>query len=252
VALAIWDAVGYYSDEFANDYDKQVMGVDIGAVVPAFNEEERLPNVLSVVTACPFVRQVVVVDDGSQDNTARVAEQFSVRVIRFAYNRGKAAAVWTGLQEIHQPVVVLLDADLKGLCPGHVYALARPIALDSADMTLGIFKGGGVLTDLSHRLPPWVTGQRALPLERVHQLPDLSDLGYGLEATISKFAGEHHWRVKTVMLQGVSHVTKEEKLGVRRAFTARAGMYWAMGKARWASSNGKNRTHDEPPDQSPS
>jgi len=154
--------------------------MDIGVVVPAFNEEERLPSVLSVVTACPFVRQVIVVDDGSQDNTARVAEQFGVRVIRLAYNRGKAGAVWVGLQEIRQPVVVLLDADLKGLYPDHVDALARPIALDSVDMTLGIFKGGGIWTDLSHRLPPWVTGQRALPLERVHQLPDFSDLGYGL------------------------------------------------------------------------
>jgi len=213
--------------------------MDIGVVVPAFNEEERLPSVLSVVTACPFVRQVIVVDDGSQDNTARVAEQFGVRVIRLAYNRGKAGAVWVGLQEIRQPVVVLLDADLKGLYPDHVDALARPIALDSVDMTLGIFKGGGIWTDLSHRLPPWVTGQRALPLERVHQLPDFSDLGYGLEATLSKFASEHHWRVKTVMLQGVSHVMKEEKLGFRRALTARAGMYWEVGKTWWVSLNGK-------------
>ena len=213
--------------------------MDIGVVISAFNEEERLPSVLSVVTACPFVRQVIVVDDGSQDNTARVAEQFGVRVIRLAYNRGKAGAVWVGLQEIRQPIVVLLDADLKGLCPDHVDALARPVAVDGVDMTLGIFKGGRSWTVLSHRFPPWATGQRALPLERLHQLPDFSDLGYGLEATISKFASEHHWLVKTVMLQGVSHINKEEKLGVRRAVTARAGMYWEMGKAWWASLSGK-------------
>ena len=119
--------------------------------------------------------------------------------------------------------MVLLDADLNGVCPDPVDALARPIALDSVDKTLGIFKGGGIWTDLSHRLPPWVTGQRALPLERVRQLPDFSDLGYGLEATLSRFASERHWRVRTVMLQGVSHVMKEEKLGYRRALTARVG-----------------------------
>jgi glycosyltransferase involved in cell wall biosynthesis len=213
--------------------------MDVGVIIPAFNEEERLPGVLSVVTACPFVRQVIVVDDGSQDNTARVAEQFGVRVIRLAHNRGKAAAVWVALQEIRQPIVVLLDADLKGLRPDHVDALVRPVALDSVDMTLGIFKGGRIWTDLWHRLPPWATGERALPLERMHQLPDFSDLGYGLEVTLSKFAGEHHWRVRTVMLQGVSHITKEEKLGLRRAFTARAGMYWEVGKTWWANLNGK-------------
>jgi len=213
--------------------------VDIGVIIPAFNEEERLPSVLSVVTACSSVRQVVVVDDGSQDNTAGVAEQFGVRVIRLAHNRGKAGAVWVGLQEIRQPIVVLLDADLKGLCPDHVDALARPVAVDSVDMTLGIFKGGRIWTDLFHRLPRWVTGQRALRLDRLHQLPDFSDLGYGLEATLSKFASEHHWRVKTVMLQGVSHVMKEEKVGYRRALADRVGMYWEVGKARWAGLSGK-------------
>lgn len=58
--------------------------MDIGVIIPAFNEEERLSSVLRVVTACPFVRQVIVVDDGSQDNTGGVAEQCGVRVIRLA------------------------------------------------------------------------------------------------------------------------------------------------------------------------
>lgn len=213
--------------------------MDIGVIIPAFNEEERLPSVLSVVTACPSVRQVVVVDDGSQDNTAGVAERFGVRIIRLADNRGKAGAVWIGLQEIRQPIVVLLDADLKGLRPDHVDALARPVAVDGVDMTLGLFKGGRIWTDLFHRLPRWVTGQRALPLERLRQLPDFSNLGYGLEATLSRFASEHNWRVKTVMLQGVSHVMKEEKIGYRRALTERVGMYWGIGKARWAGLSGK-------------
>ena len=213
--------------------------MDIGVIIPAFNEEERLPSVLSVVTACPSVRRVVVVDDGSQDNTAGVAEQFGVQLIRLESNRGKAGAVWVGLQEVRQPIVVLLDADLKGLRPDHVDALARPVAVDGVDMTLGLFKGGRIWTDLFHRLPRWVTGQRALPLERLRQLPDFSHLGYGLEATLSKFASEHNWRVKTVMLQGVSHVMKEEKIGYRRALASRVGMYWEIGKARWASLSGK-------------
>jgi len=213
--------------------------MNIAVVIPAFNEEERLPAVLEAVTACPAVRQVVVVDDGSEDGTAKVARKFDVRVIRLEQNRGKAGAVWVGLQEVDQPIVVLLDADLKGLKPLHIETLAKPVADDRVDMTLGVFRGGRLLTDLSHLIAPWVTGQRALPLERIRELPDFSNLGYGLEAALNKFAREHDWVVKTVVLHGVSHVMKEEKLGLLKAVRARASMYLEVGKGWLISLNGK-------------
>ena len=172
----------------------------IAVVIPAFNEEERLPGVLEAVTSCPFVRQVIVVDDGSEDGTAKVAQKFGVKVIRLERNLGKAGAVWIGLQEVSEPIVVLLDADLKGLKPSHIEALAQPVASDGVDMTLGIFRGGRFWTDLSHLIAPWVSGQRAMPIKRIRELPDFSDLGYGLEAALNKFAREHGWIVRTVVL----------------------------------------------------
>jgi hypothetical protein len=218
---------------------RKVAEVHLSVVIPAYNEAERLPKVLEAVTACEAVRQVIVVDDGSEDDTAKVAEQFGVRVIRLAPNRGKAGAVWVGLQEVRQPIVVFLDADLQGLQPHHLTDLARPVITEGADMTLGIFRGGRLWTDLSHLLAPWVTGQRALPLERARQLPDFSALGYGLEAALNKFAREHGWRVKTVVLRGVSHVMKEEKLGFWRALVARSHMYWEVGKGWLLTLNGQ-------------
>lgn len=213
--------------------------VKIAVVIPAYNEATRLPRVLSAVTACSEVRQVVVVDDGSHDGTSQVAERFGVRVIRLHENRGKAGAVWVGLQEVAQPIVVLLDADLQGLTPQHIVDLARPVAERGVDMTLGIFRGGRLWTDLSHRIAPWVSGQRALPLRRVRELPDFSGLGYGLEAALNKFAKEHRWRVDTVVWRGVSHVMKEEKLGLWRALAARTHMYWEVSKGWLVSLNGR-------------
>ncbi len=214
--------------------------MDIAVVIPAYNEEERLPSVLEAVIACTLVRQVIVVDDGSNDGTLKVAKKFGVRAIRLERNHGKAGAVWFGLQEAKCPIVVLLDADLKGLKPSHVEELAYPVICDGIDMTLGIFRGGRIWTDLSHLIAPWVSGQRALPLRRVHELPDFSGLGYGLEAALNKFAREHCWSVKTVVLYGVSHVMKEEKLGLIRAIKARAGMYLEVGKGWLISLNGRN------------
>jgi len=211
----------------------------IAVVIPAFNEEERLPGVLEAVTSCPFVRQVIVVDDGSEDGTARVAQKFGVKVIRLERNLGKAGAVWVGLQEVSEPIVVLLDADLKGLKPSHIKTLAQPVASDGVDMTLGVFRGGRFWTDLSHLIAPWVSGQRAMSIERVRELPDFSNLGYGLEAALNKFAKEHGWIVRTVVLYGVSHVMKEEKLGFMKAIRARAEMYWEVGKGWLVSLNGR-------------
>lgn len=211
----------------------------LAVVIPAYNEEERLPGVLEAVTACPAARQVVVVDDGSQDNTAKVAYAFGVRVIRLTHNCGKAGAVWVGLQEVHEPIVILLDADLKGLTPQHLTNLAAPVANDGIDMTLGIFRNGRLWTDLSHWIAPWVSGQRALSLGRVQELPDFSGLGYGLEAALNKFAKEQGWKVKPVILRGVSHVMKEEKLGLIRALAARSRMYWEVGKGWLVSLDGR-------------
>ncbi len=211
----------------------------LAVVIPAYNEEERLPGVLAAVTACPAARQVVVVDDGSQDKTAQVAHTFGVRVIRLTHNRGKAGAVWVGLQEAHEPIVVLLDADLKGLKPHHLTDLAAPVAHEQADMTLGVFRDGRLWTDLSHLIAPWISGQRALPLERALALPDFAGLGYGLEAALNRFAKERGWKVKIVVLRGVSHVMKEEKLGLIRALAARSRMYWEVSKGWLISLNGR-------------
>lgn len=211
----------------------------VGVVIPAYNEEERLAGILAVVTNCSSVRQIIVVDDGSQDRTADVAEAFGVRVIRLHENRGKAGAVWVGLQEVDEPIVILLDADLKGLTPQHLLDLASPIVKDRADMVVGVFRGGRVWTDLSHLIAPWVSGQRALLLERVREMPDFSDLGYGLEAALNKFAKEHGWKVIVIALHGVSHVMKEEKIGFMRAVIARSQMYWQVGKGWLIGLNGR-------------
>jgi hypothetical protein len=78
-----------------------------------------------------------------------------------------------------------------------------------------------------------------MPIERVRELPDFSNLGYGLEAALNKFAKEHGWIVRTVVLYGVSHVMKEEKLGFMKAIRARAEMYWEVGKGWLISLNGR-------------
>jgi dolichyl-phosphate beta-glucosyltransferase len=94
------------------------MQCDISVVIPAFNEEERLGATLRQVVGYLRRRgvsyEVIVVDDGCRDRTIAVAEGFAgvgVRVLRHEHNRGKGAAVRTGVLASQGNEVLLTDAD---------------------------------------------------------------------------------------------------------------------------------------------
>src|SRR5262249_25838891 len=82
------------------------------AVVPAFNEAAALPSVLRELhEQLPEDYEVLVVDDGSTDDTAEVAENGPCRLIRHRTNRGKGVAIRTGIAEASGDYVVIMDAD---------------------------------------------------------------------------------------------------------------------------------------------
>src|SRR5437868_4165088 len=84
----------------------------ISAVIPAYNEAERIACTLSALGTVELVEEVIVVDDGSTDSTAAAADRAGATVIRTAQNRGKGAALTTGIQSASGNILLLLDADL--------------------------------------------------------------------------------------------------------------------------------------------
>jgi hypothetical protein len=119
-------------------------------VVPAYNEEARIGEVLQALLAAPELDEILVVNDGSQDGTAAVARRFpAVRTLDLPVNRGKGAAMRVGALETDADVLLFIDADLIGLRAGHVADLLRPVLDDRAEMAVGVFRGGRLATDLS-------------------------------------------------------------------------------------------------------
>lgn len=86
----------------------------LSVVIPAYNEESRLPATLEALQECLFGREyeVIVVDDGSSDHTVEVAEKFGCRVVRHPCNVGKGAAVKSGVLASKGSLVLVTDADL--------------------------------------------------------------------------------------------------------------------------------------------
>lgn len=185
----------------------------VSVVIPARDEAPRLAGVLAQLATTAWVCERIVIDDGSTDGTAEVAECYrGVEVVRLPENLGKGAALSAGILRATGEVVVFLDADLLGLQPRHVAMLVRPlIAHPELSMTIGRFVDGRLATDVSQALAPMLNGQRALRRAFVEQLPDLSELRYGVETFLTRYARRVGARVRTVRLPGLTQVLKEEK-----------------------------------------
>lgn len=87
-------------------------------VMPVYNEERTVGKILDRVRAQPLVQQIIAVDDGSQDGTGeclrRIASTDSrLKVFTHPHNRGKGAAIRTGLAHVSAPVVIIQDGDME-------------------------------------------------------------------------------------------------------------------------------------------
>lgn len=115
------------------------MGISrkIVAVIPAYNAAMTVGQV--VKRSKKFVDRVVVVDDGSVDDTAKVAKAAGARVVRLEKNSGKASAIRRGVAEALKKkvdVLVLLDADMQHL-PEEIPKVVRPVKAGKCDICIG-------------------------------------------------------------------------------------------------------------------
>jgi glycosyltransferase involved in cell wall biosynthesis len=119
--------------------------MDVSIVVPLLNEEESLPELCAwidrVVTANNFSYEIILVDDGSDDNSWQVIEQLraknpNIKGIRFQRNYGKSAALNEGFKASSGDVVITMDADLQD-SPDEIPGLRKMIVEDGFDMVSG-------------------------------------------------------------------------------------------------------------------
>jgi glycosyltransferase involved in cell wall biosynthesis len=199
----------------------------IGILIPAFNEEATVAGVVKVALEANL-GEVLVVADGCSDATAQVAKAAGARVLEYQPNRGKGGAVAAGVASMTQETLVLLDADLINLTPQHVLAMLEPLQKNEADTTVGLFSGGGGITDFGNRATPQWSGQRAIPRALLARVPDLANRKYAVELAITDQIQLEGLRCKFVNLEGVSQRLKEQKLGLVRGLLRRLKMYWQI------------------------
>ena len=218
----------------------------IAVIIPAFNEADRIAIVLRAVKGASHISEIIVVSDGSTDNTVAEASKIpGVKVIEMVKNVGKGGAMAAGVAATTAQIVAFVDADLVGLKAEHVDQIILPLLKDECDMCFGVFRGGKIRSNAAMAVTPWLSGQRAMKRELFEAIPYVGELRFGVEAAITNIARKKKSRVKRVVLRGVSNCYKEEKMGLVKGIQARTKMYREIREAM-VRTRKKNRTQRNP------
>ena len=159
----------------------------ISIIVPTFQEAATLESLLRKVHSIGLgaQKEIIVVDDGSTDGTAEIVERLAVelhgvRLLRHAHNRGKGAAVRTGLAESRGDIVVIQDADLE-YDPEDIPRLLEPLRGGVADVVYGTRLRGGQ-PQRAHLFWHYVGNRFLSLLTNVLYNTTLSDMEVGYKA----------------------------------------------------------------------
>ncbi len=112
----------------------------LSVIIPVFNEQEYIVDVVNCIRRQPLRKEIIVVDDGSTDGTREkvraMAAEGKIRLIEQPVNRGKGAALRQGLPEAKGDIIIFQDADLE-LDPYDYSALVEPIVSGNTEVVYG-------------------------------------------------------------------------------------------------------------------
>lgn len=145
----------------------------VSVVIPVLNESRTVGQVVRFAQASPVVGEVLVIDDGSIDGTAELAEKAGARVVTSTL-LGKGASMEDGIHEARHDIILFLDGDLSGLESGLIERMVQPLIAGEADFIKARFK----------RSSGRVTTLTAKPLLRTY-FPELADIAQPLGGIIA-------------------------------------------------------------------
>lgn len=187
-------------------------------IITAFNESPRIINVLKVATKIKNVDEVIVVDDGSSDDTSRVIKSNfpQIKLVIHNVNKGKVKAVSTGVNASKNNNLLLLDADLVGLVATEIEKALDIFENDSLDCLVMLTEADkyNKLVRKIFKGTSYVAGDRIIKKEILQNiLKDTSLKNYGLEIAENKYLFKNKLKVARFQLSAID-LGKNSKYGI--------------------------------------
>jgi glycosyltransferase involved in cell wall biosynthesis len=192
-----------------NDYMFSDLNNSYSCIVPAYNEQKRILEVLHAVTSTSKINQVICVDDGSEDNTFKIAKKNfpNIEIVKHQTNRGKTVAVKTGISLAKYNNLILIDSDLIKLSSNELEKAIETYEQNQLDCLLICTKPTGLLDRLLRmfpRLSHCLTGSRILKGDILSEILDDNTINrYQLEVAQNKYLLDSH---KNVVYTNISAV----------------------------------------------
>ncbi len=200
-------------------------------IIPAYNEESRIKDTLDGIKDIEIIDQIVVVDDGSSDGTAKVIENYKSNKLVYAIqnpNQGKGRALEKGLELTSKDadIIVFLDADV-GVTSSEIAKVIKPVLEGQCDVSIARFKpaskkgGMGFVKRLAKdsvyemtgvELNATISGQRAFRREVISRFDHMPE-GYGVEVGMTIDILKWGYTIKEVMVDMTHNETGRDLSG---------------------------------------
>ena len=200
-----------------------VVQLKISIIIPAYNEEKKIQDVIDDIKNTRINDEIIVVDDGSSDNTFELAKRTGVKVFRHSYNRGYGAAIKTGIRNASGDVVLFIDADGQHKAED-IEKVIEPI--QNYDMVVGARSKGSVISNFRRsgkmfmkkyasylagkEIPDLNSGLRAVKKDVALEFMHLYPNGFSLTTTITIACILSGYSVKYVPIETLERVGKSK------------------------------------------
>ncbi|OWZ84005.1 glycosyltransferase family 2 protein [Natranaerobius trueperi] len=199
----------------------------ISVIIPAYNEEDTIQNTIRALNHISKVGEIIVVDDGSLDNTVNKARAMDVKCIKLTNNRGKGRALSIGVDKANFDIVAFVDADL-GETAQQISYLINPVTRGETDITIAKFpksnNGGfglvkclakwGIQHVTGKKVNTALSGQRVLSKDTAKKIIEKEcDSKFGIEVGSTIEAIKLQKEIKEVEVQMDHRVTGKDFFG---------------------------------------
>ncbi|MFH0951509.1 MAG: alpha/beta fold hydrolase [bacterium] len=212
--VAYQEIINFISNDLSNK-EKTV------AIIPTYNEAERIRAVLEAVSNAKLVDEIIVVDDGSTDDTEKIVKQFEkVKYLKNQTNLGKAESMDRGAQATDADIIFFCDADLIDIKPEIIDGIIGPVKQGQFNMFIGLREN---FMQKTVHLFAINSGERALRRIVWEKLPHYFKYKYRVEAGLNYYVKKYFGGFGCQTFN-YSQPTKEMKYGVIKGTILR----WAM------------------------